>query len=601
MVSRMTTVEVFKGPAAIRHGPQTIGGAVNLLTRPVPQAVDGAIDVALGDRKTASANGWLGGGDDHKGWLIDAAHLSSDGFKALDTGGPTNFDRQDLMFKTRLATTRTETKFHEVELKLGYGREHSYETYLGLTAKDFARNPNRRYAASDGDEMRWSRTQAELSWKARLGKQVDLRVVAYHHGLDRAWTKLNRFADGPDLHALLQSDGGGQSAVFLDILRGSEDTASPDQALMRGTNDRHFDNGGLQSMLQIRTGETVRNTLELGLRLHGDRVARLHTEVPHDMIGGSLIRSGDRITTLDSTSSADALAAHVHDQLDLGRVELHPGLRAEVVRTAAGDASTGPIDPVTRAIALPGAGFLVQAMDWLDVFGGVHRGFSPVPPGADAETRPETAWSYEAGVRAAPGETHVETVGFFSDYTHLTGQCTLSSGCTEDQLDQQFDGGAAAIAGLEALISQPVHLPGRVTVSTDASYTLTHARFRTAFISDFPQFGAVSIGDALPYVPTHQGALQVAAEHRHFTAAFAARGRSGLRDEAGQGPVDADISIPGVVTLDSSASVSITQRVRIYGTGTNLANAQPIESWRPFGARAMAPRRVMIGVKGQLR
>ena len=35
-IGRMHAVEVLKGPAAIHHGPHTVGGAINLVTRPVP-------------------------------------------------------------------------------------------------------------------------------------------------------------------------------------------------------------------------------------------------------------------------------------------------------------------------------------------------------------------------------------------------------------------------------------------------------------------------------------------------------------------------------------------------------------------------------------
>lgn len=35
-VNRMTSVEVFKGPAAIKYGPNTVAGTINLTTRSVP-------------------------------------------------------------------------------------------------------------------------------------------------------------------------------------------------------------------------------------------------------------------------------------------------------------------------------------------------------------------------------------------------------------------------------------------------------------------------------------------------------------------------------------------------------------------------------------
>lgn len=50
--TRMTAVEVFKGPAAIKHGPQTVAGALNLVTRQVPEFTEGGIDVAVGSDAT---------------------------------------------------------------------------------------------------------------------------------------------------------------------------------------------------------------------------------------------------------------------------------------------------------------------------------------------------------------------------------------------------------------------------------------------------------------------------------------------------------------------------------------------------------------------
>ncbi len=56
MASRMVGVEVYKGPAAIRFGPNTIGGAVNLRTREVPtHGFEADLDASLGSYFTASA------------------------------------------------------------------------------------------------------------------------------------------------------------------------------------------------------------------------------------------------------------------------------------------------------------------------------------------------------------------------------------------------------------------------------------------------------------------------------------------------------------------------------------------------------------------
>ena len=195
MSTRLVGVEIFKGPAAVQHGPQTIAGAINLLTRPIPEDTDGQVDLAYGLYNSSKIHVWAG----TPGILLEGVRTASAGFKELEDGGPTGFERTELMAK--LGTG-------DLELKLGYANELSHETYLGLHIDDFEEDPYQRYAASSLGLMSWRRTQAELAWDARLDRRFSTRTVAYHHYLDRSWRKLNRFQEGPDLHALLQGPEG---------------------------------------------------------------------------------------------------------------------------------------------------------------------------------------------------------------------------------------------------------------------------------------------------------------------------------------------------------------------------------------------------------
>lgn len=600
MTTRLVGMEVFKGPAATRHGPQTVGGAINLQTRPVPRdGFDGGLDVAGGLYSTIKAHGFGGWGAPRGGILAEAVHLSTAGFKELDGGGPTGFDRSDVMLKGFVASPRGATVRHTGELKLGYGREDSDETYLGLTDADALATPTRRYAASALANMRWHRTQVEAAWQVEVGDDLDVRTVAYHHFLTRQWFKLNRFAGGPDLHTILSNPDAGQAAVFAGILRGEEDTVTPEQVLRIGTNDRTFHAFGAQSRLRWRAAKgIVLSQLEVGARVHGDDVARLHTEDPYAMTSGVLRSTGEpRITTLDSHTRALAVALHVHEDLGIGPIRLLPGVRGEVYGTDQTVAGAPRDARVWRAVVLPGMGVLGSATSWLDLFAGVHRGFSPVSPGQSEDVLPETNWAYEAGGRLAWRDTRAELVGFFDDYLNLTGQCTLSGGCTDDQLDQQFNGGRVFVWGLEAAVGQSARLPGRSRLDVDATYTWTGSRFRTGFVSGFPQFGTVEVGDRLPYVPEHRGALRVVYTHPRFGVAAGGDLRSGLRDEASQGPLDPTRDVPPLFLLDLSANAAITPHVRAYATVTNATASTAIASRRPFGARPVAPIQAMLGVK----
>ena len=608
MSTRMVGLEVFKGAAATRHGPNTVGGAINLLTRPTPgNGVTWGLDMAGGLRETAKGHGFVGVGGDTAGVVAELVHLHTGGFKTVDTpvqadAGDTGFDRTDAMLKGRWTPSGT----HQLQLKLGYGREVSNETYAGLTLSDWQADPYRRYAATQNARMQWDRSQAEITWQARPSDAVQLHTVAYHHYLTRRWTKLNGFRAGPDLHTLLtQAPDSGQAAVFLAILRGEEDTATTDQQLMIGTNDRRFHAFGVQSTARWEVNtERVGSTLEAGARLHGDIVDRLHTEDPHEMRGGRLTDGGGPdLTTMDSRATAEALAVFVHEDLRLGGVHVLPGARLETIRTqldvaadSAGAVDTPPEDPITRSLVLPGLGVLAKVGEHVDVFAGAYRGFSPVAPGQPEEVEPELSWNTEAGLRAGDEFLHGELVGFFNDYQNISGACTFSGGCTDDQVGQQFNGGSVHVAGLESVAGLEILLPGAFTLPVEATYTWTWSSFMTGFLSDFPQFGVVDAGDALPYVPRHQGSARATLKHPRFDLGVGLAGRGEMLDAAGVFPAG-DLDVPALLLLDAAARVRLSERTTLYATGTNLTGEAAITSWRPGGARPTAPLQVMAGLK----
>jgi Fe(3+) dicitrate transport protein len=45
---RMYSMEVLKGPAAITEGPNTIGGAINMISTPIPEQAEGKVIAEIG-------------------------------------------------------------------------------------------------------------------------------------------------------------------------------------------------------------------------------------------------------------------------------------------------------------------------------------------------------------------------------------------------------------------------------------------------------------------------------------------------------------------------------------------------------------------------
>ena len=213
LTTRLTGVEVFKGPASIQYGPNTIGGALNLVTRAIPARGDaGSIDLSLGGYGGRKVHAYYGHGANHYGVLFEFAQIGSDGFKELDDGGDTGYDKADYMLKFRLNNDLAAEVHHRLELKLGYATELSHETYLGLSDEDFKKTPYRRYAASQLGDMSWSRVQAKLSYDLAIGEHIEFNLTGYRHEFERDWIKLNGFGEGA-------ITGSGARVTIEDVLR----------------------------------------------------------------------------------------------------------------------------------------------------------------------------------------------------------------------------------------------------------------------------------------------------------------------------------------------------------------------------------------------
>ncbi len=594
LMTRMESVRVVKGPAAIATGPQTVGGAIDLITREIPYGTSGSADLSSGQYLSNKAHVWFGSGNADTGFVIEGVHLGSDGFKHLDGGGDTGFARNEWMLKGQHAVD-IGSKRNLFSLKLGYSDEVSHETYLGLTDADFRADPLRRYAASAQDRMDWHRTQVTASHHVQLGR-VTFTTTAYRNDFHRVWRKLNRFR-GADLSTVLGNPTSPRNEIFYSVLSGQSDSASADEALMIGPNKRDFVSEGIQTVARatVETGP-ITHSVEVQGRFHFDSIERLHTEDAFLMRGGKLVPAGEPTSTVVSNRDwTRALALHALDSMSWGRLTLTPGLRVELIRSGSIDRVTQQTTRGATDILLPGMGAHWALLKELGLFAGVYRGFSPAAPGQSG-VKPETSINTEMGVRWSRRQMRVELIGFYNDYSNLTDICTFSSGCTGTNLDRQFDAGNAQIWGIEGFTEKAWRL-GPVRIPISAAYTLTRTRLLQSFTSTDPQLGNVRAGDELPYVPRHQlnvsAGLDVWRVGLHAQLNFIGP----MRERAAQGALEPGFTTDPQRALDLHADFRLTRWAQLYVNARNALSYQGIVARRPFGARPNAPRIVLAGLK----
>ncbi len=605
LMSRMIGLEVFKGPASIRYGPNTIGGALNLQTRAIPRVASSGLDLSLGQDRFGKLHGYLGTSGKRWGVLFEGMHLQTDGFKDLDGGGDTGFDKSEFMLRSRYHTNPAGKLYHQFDIKLGYAEETSNETYLGLSDADFRATPQRRYVASSAGLMDWDRTQLQLGYYLAKGERFDLQATAYRHDFSRDWTKLNQFRDGPELRSILANPDEGQAAILFEILTGAQDSTNANQALLIGTNSRKFVSQGLSLVSHFRPPKLgpVSQEIEVGARLHYDRVSRNHTEDGFLMLRQTLVPDGSaQQTTTRNRGKTTAWALYAQDQIEVNNFLFSPGLRLEIISSDFIDRLSNETSSNTDVVLIPGIGAHYQVLPWLGLLAGVHRGFSPVVPQADdpdrtEDPRHEASINYEAGIRANWPHSQAELVGFFNDYSNLTSHCPQSGGCTDSQIDRQFDAGGVHVYGLEALLAHKQKLPFDLSLSGQVSYTLTLSEFLTDFSSANPQFGEVEKGDELAYVPNHQLNISADITWQQFSLQGSATYVGEMRDVAGQGSIDESERIDSHFVVDLAGQYQASKRSQVYLKVDNLLDQDYVISKRPFGARPGRPFQLTIGFK----
>tara|TARA_B100001250_G_scaffold361557_1_gene339684 strand:- start:2007 stop:4199 length:2193 start_codon:yes stop_codon:yes gene_type:complete len=590
---RIHAVEVLKGPSAITQGPSTIGGALNLISTPIPTDGKGKFVQELGDNGMMRTHAVLGGDNGTFGAMVEVHEHSTDGFDSIaNVGGDTGFDKSDLLAKFRYASGN-----HEVTLKMLDLDESSDQTYVGLSQYSFQQNPRKRYGMTQYDQMNNDGEQQSITYKGSF-RNFDVVATSWSNDYHRDWFKVDK-ANNTKAFGI----SNGINNVIDAANKGNADA----QGILDGTravqvklkhNNRFYGNEGIQLQLSTDIGN---HAVTFGYRDMEDYESRLQNYECFDQ-GADGKNSALSPCSTGWTGSnnrlreTDATSYFVQDTITMDKLTLTLGYRSEdydKVENRWSDAK--PTRTIKDAkynnkkssgdYSTTGFGATYDVSEDLKLVAGFHQGMSPVFNG-DAEE----ADNMELGFRYNKGTTAVEVIYFASDYANLVGECKNSTGGDCDAGDT-FSGGEVDVSGLEVDASWVVQ-SNAVNYPIAITYTSTDATFENSFDSDY--FGVVASGDDIPYIPSSVLAISAG-----FITESGWSGYMRLADHGSScstAACGAYENIEAYNYIDLSLRKRVNENLDVYGVLENATDNEDIAARAPKnGARSQKPQTFKVG------
>ena len=595
---RMESFEIRKGSSQIKYGPHSTGGAINYVSASIPQHLDFSGAISLGENSTRLAKFKTGISSNNFGLMFQTHLDNAGGFKQIDGGGETGYDKKDFLFKARL---NTDSDFAAMEVKVSKTKELSHETYLGLTNSDFDKNPYRRYAASKNDLMDANHDQITLTGVFKILSNLDLTSTLYNNDFHRNWYKLNK-VNGDNIGSILNEDEGTEVSYNLLSAENSDDDIYDIKA-----NNRIYNSKGLQTVLKSNFSLlNSSHNLMIGFRQHSDEMDRYQWSDLYKMDNGDLIMTTAGIRGEGSKNnrlySAHASSIFFEDEIIFNKFTITAGTRYEKISLERKDwgndldrdSTATSIKSASLNVLIPGLGVSYQLANGIQIFSGIHNGFSPPGPGIDDEDEvlPEESLNFELGGRFNQGFHSAEFVAFYNDYKNLLGEDTEATG---SGTYAQFNGGKVLIQGLELSYGNLFNLNGFL-LPISFNYTFTDAKFNNNFDSEFDPWGNVSIDDELPYIPRNMFHARIGIQKGKIQSYLRLKHVDETRTIAGKGELSLSNSTSSLNVIDIVTRYQFNRNISLDMKVNNLTDSKAIVSTRPAGYRPNMPRQFVTSL-----
>lgn len=536
-IQRMSEIEVLKGAAALRYGPNTIGGVVNYKTK---DPIDGfAISGRVGSHQYRETNVEAGtqtpSGEAKVGLFYTRAE--SDGFQNK------GFDMEDLMLKGGMQLGDKQW----LGAKFTYHKNDANISYRGLFLGEY--KAGAKYNPAPDDYFLTERKSFDLNHLWEINSDVSLSTLVY-------WSEMNR-----DYWRFAVNNAASQAAgrwVYTDSVAG---------------NNRSFERVGLDSRLTVNHKTFgIGNQAEIGIRI-------MDEEMVDQQINATRANPRSGTISTDRVDSAVSYALFVQNRFDVtDRLSITPGLRIESYEQKRRDRRNSANDGrSSNTEYLPGVGATYKLSAEAQLYGSVYKAFSPplnsqsIVTGVDQQLDAERSNNIEVGVRGRSGNARYEVTAFQMDFDNQITPA-ISGGLTN------ANAGSTMHRGMEAAFGYA----WASGISLDANMTwIPTADYRE------DRGGGILRGNRLPYSPEWlanvtlaytKGPLRTALIGRYVDEQYGDGDNS--EPITGSGNAIWKGKLDSYYTVDLTASYDVSKQFRVFGAIKNLTDERYIASLR---------------------
>ena len=501
---RIEGIEIIKGSGSIKYGPHTMGGVINYITSAPRESFGGLSQITYGNNNFFSYYGEVGGwgnkkSDPELSFLIKAG----DGFRDNN-----DFRQINSTFKDVFHLTKDKSLY----VKLNYNWEKMNSTYTGITDYIYKYDP--KFNPKENDEFTINRGALDLFYNTKVNDSLHGTTKVYANFFNRDWWRED------DVFIKAASYGAWKEGVAIDDPSGpsitSQDPTSQTDLIRVGNGVsnfgilRQFQTFGLEHSYEYLHKVGKKNgTLDAGARFHYERFVDAFKEgdSPTDREGSffdyTTDANGQQVKTLKGrakkrTFYTNALSAYVNEKLYLtDSLILTAGVRFEYFKQQIIDNLDGnTLTDQVSAIALPGIGFNYGFSKKMNLFGGVHRGYTAPTSGlfslpeiqsGDISLVPEKSWNYELGIRHHGEITNFEVTGFFLDITDMISPAR--GVVAVDPISVQN-------AGVEVFTQIKLSKKNKFIPDFSISYTYLQSKVKKGYTDDILT-GYISVSDSV--------------------------------------------------------------------------------------------------------